>query len=121
MKDTEFWNWESDTFGYGYGTGEQYTLPALRKFFELLKKDSPISSWSYDYEVLERELTPTVAWLLINILCKADIIEYGTSPRHAWITEKGQKIRDYLLSKTEDELYDVTSMSWDEANKEVKD
>lgn len=39
--------------------------------------------------------------------CKCDIIEYGTSPRYGWITRAGEMLKDYILSKTDDELYDI--------------
>jgi hypothetical protein len=45
---------------------------------------------------------------MINILCKADILDYGTSPRYGWLTyEKGKLLGDYLENKTADELYDL--------------
>lgn len=101
--DENFRDWESDTFGFGYGSGEQYTIPVLKKFFDLCPE-----SGCYDYELLENELTPTVAWLLINILCKADILEYGTSPHGAWFHhDQGVALKRYIDSKTVDELFSV--------------
>ena len=86
--EQHFINWESHTFGYGYGTGEPHILPALKAFFDCLGRDGNLHA--YDYQRLESALTPTVAWLLINVLCSADILEYGTSPRHGWLTTAGQ-------------------------------
>lgn len=114
--DKQFWDWHSEWFGFGYGTGEEHVLPALRKFFSLLTKHTPMSSWGYDYRELEKELTPTVAWLLINILCKADVIEYGTSPRVARIDSKYDWLREYFLNHTEEELYKIACESWDDMN-----
>jgi hypothetical protein len=34
MTDKNFIDWESQVFGYGYGTGEEYTLKALQVFIE---------------------------------------------------------------------------------------
>lgn len=101
-QDEQFIDWESAVFGFGYGTGENYTLKALKQFFDLLTDDR-----SYDYEMLEKAMTPTVAWLMINILARADIIEYGTSPRFGWLTEKGEKLSKYLQTKTVDALYEI--------------
>ena len=78
-----FSDWESHVFGFGYGTGEPHTIQALRTFFDACG-NAP--SHAYQYDKLESLLTPTVAWLLINALCHADIIEYGTSPRFGWMT-----------------------------------
>ncbi len=103
-----FIDWESHAFGFGYGSGEPHILPALHRFFELVpapSDDRPHSNGGpWDYMLLEKELTPTVAWLLINVLGKTDIIEYGTSPRGAWLTANGYRLRDFVLSKTPDEL-----------------
>lgn len=101
--ESYFIDWEGETFGYGYGSGEPHIIPALRTFFELCP---PLDAKqrAYDYFALESALTPTVAWLLINILGRAKVIEYGSSPRHAWLTDRGYHLRAFVLSKTADEL-----------------
>jgi hypothetical protein len=106
--DDFFADWESHVFGFGYGTGEPHTLAALRQFLEIVPPDG-VNRRGYDHEVLERALTPTVAWLLINILGHADIIEYGTSPRYGWLTPKGYALRSFMLSKSVDELDAITA------------
>ena len=83
-----FSDWESHVFGYGYGTGEPHIIQALRTFFDAC---GSAPSHAYQYDKLESLLTPTVAWLLINALCHADIIEYGTSPRFGWMTTPNGK------------------------------
>lgn len=100
--DQNFKDWEADVFGFGYGTGEEYTLKALKDFFRFSEKDG-----SYDYTVLEKELGGTVTWLMINILGHADVIEYGTSPRYGWLTTFGKRVKDFVESKSEDELYEL--------------
>jgi hypothetical protein len=105
--EENFRDWEGNTFGFGYGSGEPHTIPALRRFLELCNQ-GPYGH-SYDYQKLETELTPTVAWLLINILCKADILEYGTSPRGAWLTKKGERLKEYVISHTDDELVETAT------------
>jgi len=107
MKTIEeyFRDWESNTFGMGYGSGEPYTIPALRKFLGFCRNGSYEDQ--YDYEELEKELSPTVAWLLINILGNTDILEYGTSPRYAWLTPKGTRLKQFMLSRTAEELIDI--------------
>ena len=113
MKSLEnhFVDWHGDVFRYGYGTGEPHTLPALKAFFAAFGDDWRANS--YDYRVLENAVSPAVAWLLINILCKADVIEYGTSPRFAWLTPEGERVKEFIDSKSADELVELTT-SWDE-------
>lgn len=103
-----FIDWESETFGYGYGSGEEHTLGALKTFFGSLDATNG-ANLMYDYTVLEKLLTPATAWLLINVLCHADIIDYGTSPRYAWINEKGKLVKEFMDGKTVDELYELTA------------
>lgn len=101
IEDKHFIDWEGEIFGYGYGTGEEYTLLALKMFFDTLTEDR-----NYDYEQLEKKMGHMTAWLMINILCHADIIEYGPSPRFGWISKKGKLLGEYIKGKTVDELYD---------------
>lgn len=101
--DRRFIEWENNVFGCGYGTGDEHTLTALVEFMSLCSREiysDDVSFLSYDYRVLEKELTPTVAWLMINILVNADVIEYGTSPRHGWLTKKGEEIHEYVGRKS---------------------
>lgn len=107
MKNKHFIDWENETFGFGYGTGEIYTLQVLKDFFNILPKGN------YDYEKLEKALTPIIFWLMINILCKANILEYGTSPRYGWLSSKGVMLKDYLKDKTIEELYDLVNVDED--------
>lgn len=101
--DQHFADWESHVFGFGYGSGEEHILAALKKFMAAVGegRDNPRT---YNYELLEKVLTPTVAWLLINALCHADILEYGTSPRFGWLSPEGERLRDYLEGKTVEQL-----------------
>lgn len=110
MKTIEdhFTDWEADAFGYGYGTGEEYIIPALHWFFSNLADDR-----SYDHRNLEARFGPLAAWLLINTLCREDILEYGTSPRFGWLTVKGERLRDFVKSKTADELVALTARGQD--------
>lgn len=108
ITDKNFIDWFSENFGYGYGTGEQYTLPALKKFIENCPENG-----NYDYQVLEEKVGKSETWFLINILCKKDILEYGTSPRYGWLDEKGKLLKKYLSKKTDDELYNLVMVDSD--------
>lgn len=107
MKTIEenFRDWEANAIGYGYGTGEPYTLAALKAFMEAIGDDR--GPYSYEFEKLESACRRDTAWLLISLLCKADIIEYGTSPRYGWLTAEGMALCDFVRSKTVDELVEV--------------
>ena len=101
MKTLEdyFADWENDTFGYGYGTGEEHTIAALHDLF-MAFKFTPAGTLGFDAVDLEAQCGPVVAWLLINILCHDDKIEYGTSPRHAWVTPPGNELARFIRERT---------------------
>lgn len=107
MKTIEesFRDWESHVFGYGYGTGEPHTLRALKNFLAAIGRDD--HPHAYNYEVLEERCSAENTWFLINILCHADIIEYGSSPRYGWLTKEGEALRAFVSAKTVDELVDL--------------
>ena len=107
--ENSFRDWDGNTFGYGYGSGEEHTIPALRRFLELCDGRGNADSTQYDYEALEKALTPIVTWLLINTLAHADILEYGTSPRFAWLTSKGERLKAFMLSHTIEELVEMAT------------
>lgn len=104
--DQNFADWESSAFGYGYGSGEEHTLPALKMFFSLISSEG-----RYDYRDLEKAMNPAVVWLLINILCREDMIEYGTSPRFGWLTKEGEELWEYLRQRTNGQLYDAVGQT----------
>lgn len=103
--EQNFADWESVTFGLGYGTGEPHVLRALKAFFDAFGVDDRPNS--YDYERLEEAVTAPVAWLLINRLCQVDIIEYGSSPRYGWLTEEGEALKAFIASKSVGEVVDI--------------
>lgn len=109
LTDKYFRDWESYVFGYGYGSGEEPVMKAILQFFNTMTSNSPERPYhkSYDHEVLEKTLGNQVTWLLINNLCHADILEYGTSPRYGWLTEKGQILYRYLENKTLKDVMEV--------------
>lgn len=104
MKTSEqHWlDWESYAFPYGYGSGEPHTVPALSRFMAICPFDG-----CYDFRILEAELTPVVAWLLINRLCHLNILEYGTSPRFAFLTQQGKSLKSFMGAKTIDQLVEL--------------
>jgi hypothetical protein len=99
-----FKDWEDAVFGYGYGSGEQHTVPALRQLLELTDKRG-----GYVYTTMEEALGPVAAWLLLNVLLHADILEYGVSPRFGWLTGKGTLLREFMLAHGADELVKIVN------------
>lgn len=99
-----FADWEGEAFGYGYGSGEEHIIPALMLFLSHTPAEG-----CYNYSRLESALTPIVAWLLINVLCKMGALEYGTSTRVAWLTIEGKRLKEFLAAHSINEIYDMTS------------
>ena len=104
MKSIEehFRDWESFVFGFGYGSGERHILSSLKIFFSNI----PVEG-NYDYCGLEVACGDSTAWLLINILCKNDIIEYGTSPRFGWLTKQGKELKTFIDQNDIDALTEI--------------
>lgn len=100
--DDNFVDWEAHVFGFGYGSGEPHTLAMLKAFFQHVGTQPDFRG--YDYRELEETLSPPVTWLLINTLCHADVIEYGSSPRHGWLTEKGERLKAFVDKRNVGEL-----------------
>ena len=109
--DEHFVDWEADTFGFGYGTGEEFTVPLLWEFLAALQHPE---NGAYDHAKLEAAFGGQVAWLMINILCRADIIEYGTSPRHGWLTAKGRRLQEYVLARSKDDLLSMATQAMED-------
>ena len=108
MKEKDVIDWFSHYFGYGYGTGEQYIIPALSKVMAVISAHG-----NYDHEELENAVGPAVFWLLLNVLCQANIFEYGTSPRYGWLSPKGIILQKYMDSHSYEELYNLVMVDSD--------
>jgi hypothetical protein len=104
LTDKHFIDWYADVFGYGYGTGDEHFLLALKTFLYHCSGENG----SYSYKEIEAVLTPAVTWFTMNTLCQweVDVLEYGTSPRFGWLTGKGRLLAEYVENKTVDELYE---------------
>lgn len=102
--DDNWIDWEGNAFGFGYGTGEDHTIPALKAFLAACPETG-----AYNYQVLEAAVGPVVAWLLINRLCdyRIDMIEYGTSPRCGWLTKPGRALKAYTDANTAERLIEL--------------
>lgn len=103
-----FFDWYNDTFGYGYGTGDEFYCRDLMGFFFALNHKGP-ELLTYDYKTLEDRLGKPSAWHIINILCKEDFIDYGTSPRNGWLTKKGLLLNKAIGAFNHDSLYEFVT------------
>jgi hypothetical protein len=115
----ESWtDWESEVFGLGYGTGEIYVIGALKAFLGAVGIDrdgGPMKTGggTYDYRALEAACGPAAAWLLINRLCRIDIIDYGVSPRFGWLSPQGEALKAFVDAKSIHELISLTEVDQD--------
>lgn len=101
--DQQFIDWQSDIFGFGYGSGEYPIMVGLKTFMDSINEYGGV----YSYVRLEQKLGALATWLLINTLAHADIIEYGTSTRFGWLTTKGDKLSAYIKDKTAEQLINI--------------
>ena len=111
-----FHDWEKEVFGYNYGSGEIHILGALARFMLLVGAEdvNGDSANVYDFNILEKQLGPIVTWLLINVLCHAGIIDYGTSPRFGFLTTEGYVLQKFIKLHTVDELWRMCTWDLDE-------
>lgn len=77
---------------------------------ELLDYFKTILTWKKDSffiseEIPDRRFTVLEYWLLLGLL--NDCIEYGTSPRGAWLTEFGEDVLYYLNNYKFRELKEI--------------
>jgi len=105
----QFILFENKAFGYGYGSGEIYVLTVFKRFLQIC----PVEG-NYDYHILENLLTPPIAWLLINILCREEVLEYGTSPRFGWLSSLGIDLKIFTEEHTVEELAEMLNLSEEE-------
>jgi len=108
ITDKNFADWHAHVFGYGYGSGEEYWLPALHELLTRVVKTREASGVAaYGFREVEAQFGSLAGWLLINALCGSDIFEYGTSPRYGWLTSKGSLLADYMRSRTVEQIADI--------------
>ena len=68
---------------------------------ELLDKFLP-RLFAYDFPAYGFGSVPmtddfaTAYWLFVSWACRADLLEYGTSPRGAWLTDKGKRFKQII-------------------------
>lgn len=90
MTEEQFTDWYDTLNLLIYG--ELDDLPVLEAFRIILqwKADSVFISDNIPEEIF----TVTEYWLFLSLL--SDCIDYGTSPRGAWLTDFGKELLDFL-------------------------
>ena len=70
-----------------------------------------LKKWGFGEIKMEPDFA--VAYLLfISELCKLNLVDYGTSPRGAWLTEQGERFKKIVMenenaiAETRDYLYE---------------
>ena len=104
--DDYFADWEGHAFGFGYGTGEDFILPALKQFMSAIGRGPDLPN-GYDHETLAEACGSANTWFLINRLCQINMIEYGTSPRYGWLEDEGMRLKAYTDSHTAEQLINI--------------
>ena len=75
-----------------YGEFEVYLQTFLEEVFKHDLKD-------YGFEDIKMSNEFAVAyWSVLSELVSLDLAEYGTSPRGAWLTEKGERFKEIIMS-----------------------
>jgi hypothetical protein len=116
VTDKHFREWEQEAFGFGYGTGEAYILPILSRFFRALTHGvGSHNAGHYDAERLAAQLGDAHTWFLLNVLCRMDVIAYGTSPQYGWLTTLGQRLFSYVRVRTPHQLYAIVTQDGEPA------
>lgn len=87
--EKEFREMIFDTDALFYGELEHYMDEYLPKFFSVNVNDV-----GFDHE---HSMNNFQFWMTVSWLVRMDCLEYGTSPRGAWLTEKGEKFKKYVL------------------------
>ncbi len=96
MNNTQKEKWAEllqDTNCLFYGELEYHLDKYIKKFFSVFVKDVGFDD-NHAMNTLE-------FWFVISMLVKMDMLEYGTSPRGAWLTEDGELFKKYCLETDE--------------------
>jgi len=106
-------DWIHYAFPEGFSVS---VLEDLRIFLSLCTQDEDFIedgvSFAYEFDIVEKELGETITWLLINVLGKNGIITCGSSIKLGFLTDSGEKLREYLVDKDFDKyLYFIANYS----------
>ena len=72
-----------------YGDIEPHLNEYLPKFFSV-----DVSEVGF---ITSHRMNTLEFWAVVSWLVRMDFLEYGTSPRGAWLTEEGEEFKKYVL------------------------
>ena len=89
-----------------YGELEFYLDQYLKDFFRVEVKDVGFDD--------NHPMNNLPFWFVVSMLVKMDMLEYGTSPRGAWLTEDGKLFKQYCLTQEKpiSELREITQKKY---------
>ena len=88
-------------FGFGYGDeGDGAVWGAVKEYLSHKESDCNIICTGLAGE----KIGGVVVWLIVNAFIHHDLLDYGTSPRVPWLTEKGIALKEFIETKTVEEL-----------------
>lgn len=102
MTSEQFRLWYAELPILAYGEiGDDQVQSAFKEILNW-KNDgvfiSGIGTGVYGIPESEHNYTLTEYWLYLGLL--SDCIEYGSSPRGAWLTDKGKEILEFMNNNT---------------------
>jgi len=74
-----------------YGELEYYLDKFLKRVFE-----HDFREYGFE-EIKMSDDFATAYWLIISWFEKEELVEYGTSPRGCWLTEKGKRFKKIII------------------------
>lgn len=102
MHHEQFTNWYQELPILAYGElSDEDVISAFTQILTWKRNGVFISDTedkTYPIPESEHNFTTTEYWLYLGLL--TDCIEYGSSPRGAWLTDFGDEVLDFLLSST---------------------
>ena len=78
-----------DTDCLFYGELQYYLDRYIKKFFSVEVEEVGFNDG--------HEMNNLEFWFVVSMLVKMDMLEYGTSPRGAWLTHDGEEFKKYCL------------------------
>lgn len=93
VKQKEWAEKLQDTDCLFYGELEYYLDKYIKKFFSV-----EVGDVGFDEN---HEMNNLEFWFVVSMLVKMDMLEYGTSPRGAWLTDDGKEFKKYCLETDE--------------------
>lgn len=90
MKIEELKEMVENSHALFYGELECHLDTYLPEFFSVDVKDVGFDD--------NHPMNNALFWFTVSWLVEMDCLEYGTSPRGAWLTDKGEEFKTYVLT-----------------------